>query len=589
MTTGGTRLRLRSGSPDVARRPRQVPANDQDANGGGTGYDLTTTPPLKDLDVVAAGTAVAGSNLRLAALYDALPISGLKRGAAEYNVVRTGGWWGDDVQLTMPFDAADGTPEPVVVLPERPFSATAHRLLNVITGQWVRVGTTDCDPDVGRHGDGCGHRENRVIFAARDAAIAAFGSGGGSQRQQVRDALDELHDTKAGFLIHDPGSGRYLEERSHVLSFRVVGTVQRGPLKFLVAFDPFLLESLLAGHYTALPIEVVRNLTGPEFLLAQQVLSRPAVRRLTKAGQAHEWSVITGTRGAVPTIPPALLGLSGLRPDRLRRRYEAMVEPITTVIEPLTGFRLELKDGAKGGLNVRLVRTKDRVALRTGGARQAVEGGHDRPDEGHDRPVRGHDRPVRGHAKPRIVRESGGPVGVSSRGSSDEDSLDRHDTLEERRSENDERRWAHEPEDVRALLEHGWSRVTERQRQLLYEVAEVHDLNGRSWAARIIRDTPPGADPLAAVMKAHNEYMTARRGGRPDRRGDDAVADYLRRWRAGLVDGSPHPLEPQPTDRASSAPEPLSAAMVRLGVDPATIEAWRKTPRRRSPPEEPTE
>lgn len=584
-TTGGTRLRLRSGSPDVARRPRRAEQDVVQDTTTVKNYDFVA-PPLRDLDVVAAGTAVSGSNLRVSALYDALPITGLKRGAAEYNVVRTGGWWGDDVQLTFPYDAVDGTPEPVVVLPHRPFSATALRLLAVITGQWVRVGTSGCDPDLGEHGDGCGHQEGRVWFTAGDAALVTYGLNGGSQRKQVQRSLEELYDHRSGFLLYDHASGKYLQERGRVLVYRELGTVRDGPVLYEVAFDRFLLDSLLAGHYVSLPVEVVRELSGTDFLVAQAVLSRAYVRKLTKAGQFHEWSVTTGRRGGTPAIPPELLNLAGQRPDKLRRSLERSAVRTTELTEPVMGLRLDVLDGSTGGLKLRLTRTKDRasLALNDGNrGRQSrtdrVDGGQvereparqsrttDRQDGTTDRQDRTDDR----QSRTRIERESPRLVRVSSQGSLVKDSSVRH-SPEEPRLEN---------EAVAALKRRTGRLPSKRQREVLDEVADNH--GGHWWAAARADEAPADADVFRYILDRHNEEAVRRYQAAKAR---EREAEERKREELLAVHGQ-HGGRPQ-SGRPVSLADSMRSALEAIGQDPAIVDAL-PVPRRQSPAEEPTE
>lgn len=63
--------------------------------------------------------------------------------------------------------------------------------------------------------------------------------------------------------------------------------------------------------------------------------------------------------------------------------------------------------------------------------------------------------------------------------------------------------------DVAALLER-WPKVTAKQRATLDEILGRHDVTGPEWAAAVIRETPPDADPLAAVMTADRTYQAER-------------------------------------------------------------------------------
>lgn len=68
-----------------------------------------------------------------------------------------------------------------------------------------------------------------------------------------------------------------------------------------------------------------------------------------------------------------------------------------------------------------------------------------------------------------------------------------------------------ERDDIAALLERGWRKVTKAQRRVLDEVLARHDVTGPAFAAEAIRMTPPDADPLAAVMDADRRWQAAQR------------------------------------------------------------------------------
>jgi hypothetical protein len=79
----------------------------------------------------------------------------------------------------------------------------------------------------------------------------------------------------------------------------------------------------------------------------------------------------------------------------------------------------------------------------------------------------------------------------------------------QRTKSSDRGRFSAETEDVAALMERGW-RVSEKQRETLYEIADRHDLTGRAWAAAIIRATPSGEDPFRAVLEADRTWQEQR-------------------------------------------------------------------------------
>jgi len=68
-----------------------------------------------------------------------------------------------------------------------------------------------------------------------------------------------------------------------------------------------------------------------------------------------------------------------------------------------------------------------------------------------------------------------------------------------------------ERDDVQALLERGWPKVSRAQRRVLDEVLARHDVTGAAFAAEAIRSTPLDADPLAAVMDADRRWQEAQR------------------------------------------------------------------------------
>lgn len=80
------------------------------------------------------------------------------------------------------------------------------------------------------------------------------------------------------------------------------------------------------------------------------------------------------------------------------------------------------------------------------------------------------------------------------------DSLTRESRARPRRPKRD---------DVAALLERGWPKVSRAQRRVLDEVLARHDVTGPAFAAEVIRATPADADPLAAVMDADRRWQAA--------------------------------------------------------------------------------
>jgi hypothetical protein len=88
--------------------------------------------------------------------------------------------------------------------------------------------------------------------------------------------------------------------------------------------------------------------------------------------------------------------------------------------------------------------------------------------------------------------------------------------------------------DIQALLDRGWKRVTAKQRSTLDEVLDRHDVTGPDWAARVIRNTPADADPLADVMAADRAWQAEQRE-RADR--EDARWAATKRAEAELAAG----------------------------------------------------
>ena len=68
-----------------------------------------------------------------------------------------------------------------------------------------------------------------------------------------------------------------------------------------------------------------------------------------------------------------------------------------------------------------------------------------------------------------------------------------------------------ERDDVQALRDRGWKRVTKAQRRVLDEVLDRHDVTGPAFAAEVIRATPADRDPLAEVMKADAAWQDIQR------------------------------------------------------------------------------
>lgn len=86
-----------------------------------------------------------------------------------------------------------------------------------------------------------------------------------------------------------------------------------------------------------------------------------------------------------------------------------------------------------------------------------------------------------------------------------------NESLEEEDSSSSPRATRAKREDVQALLDRGWAKVTRAQRRVLDEVLERHDVTGPGFAAEVIRATPEDADPLEAVMDADRRWQESQR------------------------------------------------------------------------------
>lgn len=116
-----------------------------------------------------------------------------------------------------------------------------------------------------------------------------------------------------------------------------------------------------------------------------------------------------------------------------------------------------------------------------------------------------------------------------------------------------------EREDVQALLDRGWKRVTKAQRRVLDEVSERHDATGHGFAAEVIRATGEDADPLAAVMTADKAWQDAMRR-RLDAE-EEAWASTKAQEKADLA-ARHNGLRTVMTDAAEDAPSTIEADLV---------------------------
>jgi hypothetical protein len=81
-----------------------------------------------------------------------------------------------------------------------------------------------------------------------------------------------------------------------------------------------------------------------------------------------------------------------------------------------------------------------------------------------------------------------------------------------------------EREDIAALRDRGWKRITKAQRAILDEVLDRHDVTGAAFAAEVIRNTAADSDPLEAVMDADRQWQAIQRR-RADAEESQAKAD----------------------------------------------------------------
>ncbi len=409
--------------------------------------------------------------------------------AMEYNVARTGG-----VRARSAEDRDDDSPDVWL-------SGLALRVLAALLGRWVAGGAFGCRPALGVHTPDCPHRSNRTPYSLRQLAELVFRHTGGTQLNQVARALDELATATFRTLVEDPVSRTYRRETVHILSFRergVEGAGGRVEGTGVVAWDPFLHESLLTGHFQYLPLELIRDLDRTSVMVWIHLLLRPATARLQMVGQYCEFSVT----GARPTLPPSVLGLTGSRRDKLRASLRRAVDRGNEVQDV---WLAEVMDRAEGrGLKLRVTLVRERQQRPKGAAVQDATHGTA------SRTVR--QSRTRIEHETRRLDESGDGLSAEIR-----------DAHPSRASSHGGR------EDAEALLEWGFKTVSAKQLTCLDEWAERH--GGPSWAARIFRSTPRGAgqDPFRAAMEADGQ-----RGSRTGRRSPGTCEGALTRVAALL-------------------------------------------------------
>jgi hypothetical protein len=496
--------------------------------------------------VIAIGSTAMGT-----ATAPILDAGELRQAATEYNIGRTAE---TSYQLPVAWEAAEGLPEPVIAVPKVALTANAQRVASIVMGSWVASGSAPgCDPDIGQHEEGCGHRANRVTLSRYAMAMDTFDAGGGSQLRQVDTALDELYDEGTEYLVHDARTGARLRQRGRILELTDLRRTEQDDVLYEVRFGAYLLDSIMAGHYQSFPVQLVQGLSGADFLTWLAVLTQPWTGKLTKAGQYAAYNVGGGRRGRKAAIDPARLGLGRQRRDKLRASLERAAVRGTLIVEPLIGLKLAVEDRADGsGPQLVLTRTIDRAKLRhldrqSRTPRPAIE----------DTSTGNVGRDGR-QSRTRFVRESV-PV----------DAMVRHDS--ERRAS---RAGARETEpssaiaepDIAALQERGWP-VSEKQRRTLDEIADRH---GREWAADIIRDTPKDVDPLRAVWDADATWQTDKRA-----KADAADAEW-QATKAAEASGAKAIIQPEASPVADVAKAMPTMKPRAPEPDPETTAARRE-------------
>lgn len=267
------------------------------------------------------------------------------RPALEYNVARP---HIEGFQLPIPAANAE---KPVIIVRQAPWTSKALRVAAVITGAWAEVKWRGCDPALGEHASPCPHLLNKVYTSLREIARAAFGRDGGPQVKQVRDALDELFEASCELMVYGKNGWRGQRKR-HVLSFDAVEARPSevpADARVVIRWDPFVLDSLMAGNFQLLPSQLV---TGLKDRTAFRVIARLIVHSHVPLGQSRTYAV-TGNN---PTIPAAALGLAGLnRPARLRTRLRDVFAKANALQDV---YRFEVMDREDDGLKVRVRRPR---------------------------------------------------------------------------------------------------------------------------------------------------------------------------------------------------------------------------------------
>lgn len=268
--------------------------------------------------------------------------------AIEYNIGRTGGRYRTDGRIAQ-WSA--------------PLSSTALRVLTVLTGWWSEADSR-CDVRRGTHAEECRHRENRIYFSLKMLALEALGSrAGGRQVADVAEALDELAADTTYWERWTPGAK--MRQVAHVLSLRQLAGGSRVSVE--VAWDPFLLESLLAGRFQLIPRALVRGLTGRSaFRFWARVLSHRAVA-LLKSGESLQLTL--GEPGT--SVAAAEVGAPRTRTDKLSRQLAVYARRGNALQDE---FALSVGRDSDGQVLVRVTRLSATVnpAARTANPRRGT-------------------------------------------------------------------------------------------------------------------------------------------------------------------------------------------------------------------------
>jgi hypothetical protein len=241
-------------------------------------------------------------------------------------------------------------------------SQLAMRVLCILTGLWLGADRR-CLVRRAGHVDRCRHHFP-VRFKWRSIAAAVFGhkSTGGRQIDAVREALIEIAETTT--VLWEGRHGYFFERWSHILSWQEVRHAREAVTEF--RWDPYVLDSLLAGHFQEVPPALVR-LPGTAFRFWLVILAQWQVAK-------HRESRVALT-GPEPAYILDQLGVARTRTDRLEARLRAYVAQGNAV---QTEFEMRVERRASSGLNVvvKNFRKSDRGTAGRGGqgvGREAID------------------------------------------------------------------------------------------------------------------------------------------------------------------------------------------------------------------------